>query len=491
METGVLAAEALRPCGSRAGGAAAAGAAKKLVSWYANPAAARAPRKASAAGSEESRVWILEVCEDWRKCHICGEAETHTDTCDHPGKAKTSQVMRGFKLWELKSPDEPADGPTLGRYWFSNLDARPDDVDESEGMRVGEQRFTAWHRTHVKLHLRPGHYVRVQVRAGSKMHDKKWLRYVTIVDELAERDRAYEVLAHAGASACQFAPAPAAPSSVKGKRERKTVTVEEAAADEGPPKKGVPVIGTLGGAAGEAVLPEEVKVVGISGRGRALKRREVITLPDSDDDFASAPAGKCSKAAGSATKKNTKKVLPSITGLKAPAATCKQAAASAATGVLGMPGSGAVAVGVASASLVSFQNVPCTPQRMHAGVDGENRRLSTSSTAQKTLNASMDPDGVADAIMNFTSYQSSRRAEDGVERGLSNMTGNHGVAWAGSSCAGHLPSPTGECCGGPVDGEDGVAGNVAVSVGGDRRGGGGEEEEEEEEGEGEVEDEGQ
>ena len=44
-------------------------------------------RMAVRKGCMLSEVWILEVCEDWRKCHICGEAETldllksRTETC--------------------------------------------------------------------------------------------------------------------------------------------------------------------------------------------------------------------------------------------------------------------------------------------------------------------------------------------------------------------------------------------------------------------------
>ena len=271
----------------------------RLVSWYANPTSEQVKSRykaSSTLASEESRVWVLEVCEEWRTCHICGAADFHTAACTHPGTAKSNVVVRGFKLWELQCSADPVDGPVMAKYWYSNLDARPDNVDESDGMRVGEQRFTAWHRKHVKFNLVPGHWVRVQVSAGSKMHKKTWLRYVTIVDELAERDRAYMTLALAPA----IHQSAVAPKSKKSLRDKKGNAPLELAAERA--LRG-PVVGPLGGASGEAVPPEEVVVVGVSARGRPLKRREVVTLGDSDEDFtANAPNNPSSKAATSNNK---------------------------------------------------------------------------------------------------------------------------------------------------------------------------------------------
>lgn len=291
-DCGAVSARACSPANSR----------PKLVSWYANPTAEqlRAPRS-KAAASEESRVWILEVCEDWRTCHVCGAPDVHSSTCIlFAGK----KFERGFKLWELKSLDDPVDGPTWGRYWYSNLDARPDDVEESEGMPVGKQRFTAWHRSFVKLNLLPGHWVRVSVAAASKIFKKRPLRYVTIINELAERDRAYEKLARS--------PPLLQPVPQKSKRGRKP-KLSAANLDAVPKADGavvatssdghattegltVPVVGPLGGASGEAVQPEKVVVVGASARGRVLKRREVVNIADSDEDFETPPTCKARKA---------------------------------------------------------------------------------------------------------------------------------------------------------------------------------------------------
>ena len=181
--------------------------APRMVSWYANPTAEQIRtkgKKVAQLRSEESSVWVMEVCEDWRTCHVCGLPAVHADTCTAnrfwSGELLAGQpVNKGFKLWELVGTEEPQDGPTRGRWWFSNADARPDGFDHVawEKVDVGQQRFTALSKTTTKLNLRPGHWVRVYVRAGQQKYGKKLLRFVTIEGELAQRDRAYCALARA------------------------------------------------------------------------------------------------------------------------------------------------------------------------------------------------------------------------------------------------------------------------------------------------------
>ena len=371
----------------------------RLVSWYANPTAeqVRAPKnKKDGLASEESRVWVLEVCEDWRTCHICGKADRHTDACNHPGTATTRrQVVRGFKLWELKSAEDPADGGCLGKYWYSNLDARPDDVDESDGMRVGEQRFTAWHRSFVKFNMLPFHWVRVHVNGGQKMFKKKMLRYVTICDELAERDRAYEVLARAPAI---IAAVQENGGTKKGKKGKKVLVDNAAACDDADGAACVAVVdgsmagrvtkvGVLGGASGEAVLPEEVVVIGMSARGRVLKRREVLEEEDIDDDFLPSSITKSAKAAAGTSTSKPKKGKPAPKKSTKSAAKTSAAAAAREDSAGGQIRTNTAVTGCGGDVLGG--DLARTPLQHISGIGGDDRRLSVVPTTLKTFSSAL------------------------------------------------------------------------------------------------------
>ena len=264
-------------------------------------------------------------------------------------------------------------------------------------MRVGEQRFTAWHRTHVKMNLLPGHWVRVQVSAGSKLHNKKWLRYVTIIDEVAERDRAYEMLALVRSTYTDVEQTSAQkvalsrPKTKKtGEKIASTIEVSPEAVGDVVKLPGVtgPVLGTLGGASGEAVLPEEVKVVGVSARGRVLKRREIVAVNDDvDDDFVTPAAGSNKKRGKKALKKMPQNSF-----------SCKQqAASSGGCGGRSTARAREVAVAVSCggeiASETGWRDLSCTPQRQILRMDRDERGLSEVATAVKALEVSKSSEG--------------------------------------------------------------------------------------------------
>jgi hypothetical protein len=384
--------------------------AKKLVSWYANPTSQQVRakgKKVQENSSEESRVWVLEVCEEWRTCHICNAPDVHTEACGATdawgNKLAGKPFHKGFKLWELKSLEEPADGPAFGRYWYSNLDARPEDVDERVGMPMGQQRFTPWHRTHVKMKLPPGSWVRVQVIAGQKMFKKKLLRYVTIVDELAARDRAYERLARTpvtSGSTVAYEPTTVEPKTVV-KKKKISAAVEARAHElstDDTAARGVAVMGPLGGASGEAVLPESVVVVGLSARGRTLKRREVIEVESDDDTHAVTVRHTVASSNPVAPKRGRGRPK------KVDYGSCKPARAAAGHGAsaANIP----VAVGVVKAQggggggffqgQVVSTDCNRTDVEDGTGVDDlEDRRLSVQQTLLKPANACLQDQGLA------------------------------------------------------------------------------------------------
>ena len=74
---------------------------------------------------------------------------------------------------------------------------KPDELGPDELMPVGDQRFTPWHRSYTSVKLQRNEnafWIRVQVRTGNKCVKKKMVKYVQIIDELQQRDQAYNFM---------------------------------------------------------------------------------------------------------------------------------------------------------------------------------------------------------------------------------------------------------------------------------------------------------
>eukprot|EP00960_Hanusia_phi_P076403 768555-Hanusia_phi.AAC.10 len=87
------------------------------------------------------------------------------------------------------------------------LEVKADELGPDELMPVGEQRFTPWHRSYTNLKLQRNEkafWVRVQVRTGNKCVKKKMLKYVQIIDELHQRDQAYNFMQRCEVEGLEF-----------------------------------------------------------------------------------------------------------------------------------------------------------------------------------------------------------------------------------------------------------------------------------------------